>query len=106
MREFIILNSEGEHEYDLKVQERKDTFIYKLYRSDSEPWTEWCRGEFIVGIEDDGNGIKFFGDLTKDRHLDYAQSSELSLIVRAYNQIDKSSYDKFSMIEKTNEIKL
>lgn len=82
-RKFIV-DTEILGEYEIKVKRSENKTTYKMYRSESQIWSESHRGEFLYNIIDHGNGITL-----NNREFDYNEFYELFVILKAVMKIDK-----------------
>lgn len=70
---------DGSHDYDYgKKTELNGDTLHTLYRSDNHEWYEPKRGEAILSIIDDGNGLSI---RTSVDNLDYAKALELRILI-------------------------
>ena len=90
-KELMFFNEQGSHEYDIIVTDDENGKEYELRRSMSHAWCEQSRGEHLITLFDNGDGIKFKGDsLPKPlKILDYSQVSELAIILQVMLHTDK-----------------
>lgn len=79
-----IILEEGEHTYDYVTYADKNKGIeyHELWRSNSTAWSEHVREKLIIGIENDGNGIKFYDRMTM--RMDYARVFEMKILLDIY----------------------
>ena len=56
---YMVLNHEGEHEYDIVKELTDEGEKITTYRSNSKIWCSHVRGEKIMSVTNNGNGIKF-----------------------------------------------
>lgn len=87
----MFFNEQGSHEYDIIVTDDENGKEYELRRSMSHTWYEQSRGEHVITLFDNGDGIKFKGDgLPRSfKYLDYSQVSELVIILQVMLNTDK-----------------
>lgn len=78
MKQAIFVNSE--YDYDYEEQDGRHT----LYRSNGSHWNSHARGEAVMTIKDDGNGLIF--KLNKEGRIDYSQAQELFILLKLVNQ--------------------
>lgn len=71
---------DGEYEYDYWNIDNRHT----LYRNNSEIWNSHVRGELVMEITDDGNGL-IFGEKLKKR-VDYSESIYLTILLKLINK--------------------
>lgn len=76
--------------------------IYTFYRSNSIMWTHDAKGELVLKVTDDGNGLKIqLSEKVKLSEMDYAHAEYLRVIL---NFIEKNTqlYNTYQMIDVTN----
>jgi len=83
---FVVLNEDGEHEYDISVKDTDEGTEMTLSLSHSHTWTESSRGEERISLLDDGNGILLSH---KVKRMDYAEAFELMLLLNFNRNFDK-----------------
>jgi hypothetical protein len=95
-RTFIVLNEDGEHEYDITVEDTDEGTKMTLSLSNSQTWTESSRGEKRMTLLDNGNGIYLNH---KVKHMDYAEAFELMLLLNFNRNVGNQSESKYSVME-------
>lgn len=97
-KNYLVLNQEGQHEYDLKVVETEKETSFELYRSSGEQWTEHIRGTLAMSMFNDGNCVGFNKDF---KNLDFAQLTEMRILINFENMTDENplNREKFRVIE-------
>lgn len=100
---YMVLDHNGGHEYDLVVIKNCDGRTIELYHSMGKQWLNHARGELVLSMTDNGNGVKFDRKLKK---LDYSQLLYLRIILNfehktASNVLDREDY---SVVSKCDEI--
>ena len=102
---YMVINHEGEHEYDIVKKLTDKGHKISVYRSNDKIWLSHARGEKIMSITDDGNGIKFD---TKIKELDYAELVVLRLLINFEHQTDANpaNREKYRIIEDKTLIEL
>ena len=78
VNKYLVMNTDGEHEYTIHVK-------YTLFRSENKCWTSTARGEKLLSITNTGNEIILD---RKIKVMDYAQLAELRLLLRFENKIE------------------
>ena len=73
---------DGEYEYDYENIGNTHT----LYRNNSEHWNSHVRGELIMEITDDGNGLIFGEEKLKKNSINYMQSVQLTILLKLINK--------------------
>lgn len=102
---YMVLNHEGEHEYDIVKELTDEGEKITAYRSNSKIWYSHVRGEKIMSITNDGNGIKFD---KKIKELDYEVLVVLRLLINFEHQTDANpiNREKYRIIENKTLIEL
>jgi hypothetical protein len=88
---YMVLNHEGEHEYDIVKELTNEGEKITTYRSNSKIWYSHVRGEKIMSVTNNGNGIKFD---KKIKELDYGDLVVLRLLINFEHQTDASPINK------------
>lgn len=88
MKHYRVMNSFpgeefGRHEYDLIVEDDSKGTKYSLIRSQGAQWSNHAKGETVVALLDDGNGIKMSKHVK--REMNYAVASELFILMSFIN---------------------
>lgn len=91
-----------DHDYTIEVIEHdnRDT-EYVLSRSNSDHWSEHCKGEEIIRLVDDCNGYKFNDKIGKS--VDYALFAELYILLQFISKTERDIYSGI-IIEKGKTI--
>jgi hypothetical protein len=94
---FIVLNEDGEHEYDITVKDTNIGTEITLSLSHSHTWTESVRGEERISLLDDGNGISLSHNV---KSIDYGEAFELMLLLNFNRNLDKQAVtSKYRVME-------
>jgi len=64
-KNYIVLDHEGVHEYDIIVKKSKKGTRFSIFASNGSDWTEHTKGELFLSMLDTGDGIEFDRDITK-----------------------------------------
>lgn len=89
---YLVYDHEGQHEYDIVVEETEKGYTKcSIFRSQSDMWYDGVKGEFIMSMTDDGNGVKF---KESKKEMDYADLECLRLLVNFYREIDTNEMNK------------
>jgi hypothetical protein len=100
-RKFIVLSKESEYEYDITVEKTDGGVLTTLFRSSSTIWSDSVKGEEILSMLNDGNGVKFNNKIGKK--LPYDELSELRLLLNFENSIDFDlNQDGYKILEDLN----
>jgi hypothetical protein len=103
-KKYLVLNQDGEYEYDIHVKTTKKGVRYTLFNSNSEIWNSGVKGEEILSMTNTGDGVIFD---KKMKALDYSQLAELRILLGFENASDtKENRDDFKIIPVTDTIKL
>jgi len=101
---YMVLDHEGNHEYDLVVTNHYDYGrTISLFHSMGEQWSGDVRGELVLSMTNNGNGVKFDRKLKK---LGYSELLYLRIILNfeyktSGNPLDREDY---RVVEICNEI--
>ncbi len=103
---YLVLDHEGNHEYDLVVIDHGSTFAVRtieLYYSNSEQWTSEVRGELVLSMTDNGNGVKFD---RKFKKLGYDEMLEMRILLNFEHKTNSSELDREDhiVLAMSNEI--
>jgi hypothetical protein len=95
---YIVLDHKGVHEYDIVKESTDKGEEITLFRSNNPTWTEQSKGEKIMSLVNNGDGITFD---RKFKSLDYAELFELRLLLNFEQQIDNNSLNrkKYRIVE-------
>lgn len=91
MRHYIMDTSNDSIKYylDQFVDDKTGHDVYRLSYSNSECWSDHIRGETILTITDDGNGVKVkWEEKPEKNRLDYSQMRELQLVLTYIQKVD------------------
>ena len=102
---YMVLNHEGEHEYDIVKELTDEGEKITTYRSNSKIWCSHVRGEKIMSVTNNGNGIKFD---KKIKELDYGDLVVLRLLINFEHQTDANpvNREKHRIIENKTLIEI
>ena len=96
---FIVLNTNGDHEYTITTETTDNGVLSTLYRSSSEIWSEIVKNEKILSIINDGNGVELSNKLKK---MNYHELFELRLLLNFENKLNSEiNQDKYKIIKET-----
>lgn len=100
-----VKNNDGEVEYDISIKKSvkyPHTTKYSIYVSHSEFWHKDFRGTFIIGLSDNGNGIKIKKSKKK---LKFGYDEALCLrILLILNSMNFSEESFFTITDKSEKI--
>jgi hypothetical protein len=99
MKTYFLKEKTGEFEYEIQVEVDPCTKTYSLFRSNAECWTESAKGEHLLTITDDGNGMSIKKRIPKE--CDYAQFSELCMLTQFIKNLDTTLCDEYQVYEET-----
>lgn len=104
VNKYLVINTDGEHEYTIHVKTTNKGVKYTLFRSENKCWTSTARGEKLLSITNTGNELIFD---RKFKSLDYAELAELRLLLRFENRMDvKDNWDEYKIIPVKNVVKI
>jgi hypothetical protein len=94
----MVLNHGGVHEYDIIKESTDEGEKITLLRSNNPTWVDDAKGEKIMSLVNNGDGINFD---RKFESLDYAELFELRLLLNFEQQIDSNYLNrkKYRIIE-------
>jgi hypothetical protein len=102
-KSYMVLDHNGTHEYDLTVVYNDEGKEISLYLSNGEQWNSVVRGELMMRMTDNGNGVKFDRKLKK---LDYSQFLYLRILLNFEHKTSDIMLDResYRVVEVSNEI--
>ena len=103
IKEYIIMDAEGVHDYDIKVEKNEQGIRYSIYASYGEHWREEAKGKLQLSMIDDGNKIVFN---TNIKSLEYDLYFCLRALVGIEHAIDEPHVGKYKIIEKKQLMEL
>ena len=96
--QFMLLNEDDEHEYDVIIETTGDTEEVFILAANNDSWREPFRGQPIMSMIDDGNAITFSKEFKGPIEYDDA------FCIRTLFKIRESRKDQlaspYKMIEK------
>jgi hypothetical protein len=100
---YMVLDHNGTHEYDLTVVYNDEGKEISLYLSNGEQWNSIVRGELMMRMTDNGNGVKFDRKLKK---LDYSKFLYLRILLNFEHKTSDIMLDResYRVVEVINEI--
>jgi hypothetical protein len=99
---YMVLNNNGEHEYDIIVKETKKGVRITLYSSNNKVWASDARNEKLLSALNTGNEMIFD---RKFKRLDYSELFALRLLLKFENKFDTElNQDNFTIIPVKNVI--
>lgn len=102
-KNFIVLDNEGEHDYDISVEEIDGITKTTLSRSSGYMWSKSVKGEEILSMSNDGNEITFSKKI--DKTLNYEELLQLRLLLVFENKSDTElNQDNYRIIEDKDSI--
>lgn len=84
MKNYAILNSDKEYEYDLTIEDTDAGTKYTLLRSNKSEWTN--PGEEIISAVDNGNGIELSQSFSSK--LNYFDLLEVSILLNVIRKFE------------------
>jgi len=103
VRKLISQDQQGNSEYVILIKEGSKSTKYELYASQSELWNDSTKGELLMVISDDGNGVKLD---EKYKELDYSQVKYLRILLSINNLDATMSDDLLAFTEAGGKIYL
>lgn len=101
IKKYLVLNSNGKHEYDITTQVTDNGELISLSYSINEMWSLNTRGKLILSMCNDGNGIVLSKEFL--RKIDYSELVELRILLSFENYIDGNllNKEKYKIVENT-----
>ena len=90
-KKFMVFDKDNVHEYNIVVTETSEGVDYSLFRSENEQWNLNCKGELVLSMFNDGNGLIFNKRIKK---IDYGISFAIRLLLNFENFIDSNETNK------------
>ena len=99
VKKFMVFDQENLHEYNIVIEETDKGIEYSLFMSESEQWEEHAKGELIISMFNDGNGVTFSKKLKK---LDYSDLFAVRLLLNLENFMDENprNREKMKIVEE------
>lgn len=90
-KKYALLNHEGNHEYNLVVEEIPCGTKLSLSTSNNEIWNLHHRDELLLEMIDDGNGVKFS---KKNKKMDYSELECFRILINFNHKTDKREINR------------
>jgi hypothetical protein len=90
-KKYILLSHEGNHEYNLVVEEIPCGTKLSLFTSNNELWTSHHREQLLLEMIDDGNGVKFS---KKNKKMGYDELEVLRILINFNHKNDKREINR------------
>jgi len=105
IKKFMVFDQENVHEYNIVVEETDKGVEYSLFMSDGEQWEEHAKGELILSMINDGDGVTFSKKLKK---LDYSDLFAVRLLLNLENFMDENprNQEKSKIVEEKIVVEL
>ena len=88
---------DGNHEYDIFIEEIDKGTVYNLLASNNAIWSEHIRGKLFLSIVDDGNGLLCNKSL---KAIDYGEAVRLKILINFIFSMDTNMGNKFKIVEE------
>jgi hypothetical protein len=99
IKEYLVIDSEGIHEYTIRVKKIGDGNRYRLHASNGGEWSEPYKGQEILELLDDGNQVTMssseFG-----KTLEYDLVAALHILVSFANKKERYT-GEYQIIKKS-----
>ena len=107
MNIYRVMNSfpgeeSGRHEYDIHVENTSLGTKYSLIRSQAGHWSDSAKGQTVVAILDDGDGMTLSKHVTKN--LGYDTAAELFILMSFINKQSLTNCFFMGTIEKVENV--
>ena len=98
-KKFMVFDQENVHEYNIVVEETDKGVEYSLFMSEGEQWNDHAKGELVLSMVNDGNGVTFSKKLKK---LDYTDLFAVRLLLNLENFMDSNprNREKSKIVEE------
>lgn len=105
IKKFMVFDQENVHEYNIVVEETDKGVEYSLFMSDGEQWEEHAKGELILSMINNGDGVIFSKKLKK---LDYSDLFAVRLLLNLENFMDENprNQEKSKIVEEKIVVEL
>lgn len=105
IKKFMVFDQENVHEYNIVVEETDKGVEYSLFMSDGEQWEEHAKGELILSMINNGDGVIFSKKLKK---LDYGDLFAVRLLLNLENFMDENprNQEKSKIVEEKIVVEL
>ncbi len=99
IRKFMVFDQENAHEYNVVVAETDKGVEYSLFTSEGEQWNDHAKGELVLSMVDNGNGVNFSKKLKK---MDYTDVFAVRLLLNLERFLDNNlkNQEKMKIIEE------
>lgn len=91
-KKYALFNHEGNHEYNLVVEETPCGSKLSLSTSNNEIWTSQHRDVLLLEMIDDGDGVKFS---KKNKKMDYGELECLRILINFNHKTDKRELNRY-----------
>lgn len=96
-KEKHYVSVEGKNEYVIKVKEKSNGTSYKLFTTESTPWTPHYQNKKLLSIFDDGNGFVVEGP--HNGNLDYADLFQLEILINFISGYDSKLTPEYEIFK-------
>jgi hypothetical protein len=99
-KEYIVFDEEGLHEYNVTKEQTDKGIKLSLYHSNGSQWNEHARGELLLTMTDDGNGVSFD---RKIKDVSYSELLHIRILLNIRYQTEDSepNREKLIAVEKS-----
>ena len=100
---YMVFDHNGTHDYDLTVESNGDVKVFSLHLSHGDQWNNDVKGDLVLEMTDNGNGVKFDRKLKK---LDYSEFLYLRILLNFEHKTTDNMFDRenYRVVEISNEI--
>jgi len=105
IKKFMVFDQENVHEYNIVVEETDKGVEYSLFMSESDQWNEHAKGDLVLSMINDGDGVIFSKKLKK---LDYGDLFAVRLLLNLENFMDENprNQEKSKIVEEKIVVEL
>lgn len=101
-KKYIVISENGEHDYNVTVEKTAKGKEYSVFHSNGEQWRTPVKGDLILKMVDDGNGMKFSKKLPKK--MEYHEVLALHILLSVERCLDPQI--KYQIIENKSLIEV
>ena len=101
-KKYIVISENGEHDYNVTVEKTDKGNEYSVFHSNGVQWRTPVKGDLILKMVDDGNGMKFSKKLPKK--MEYHEVLALHILLSVERKLDPQI--KYQVIENISLIEV
>jgi hypothetical protein len=105
IKTYMVINSDGEVEFDLIVIKDDKETCYSLFASNNSMWNSDYKGKRLLSMTNDGNGFSFDKKI-KDISFDECEHIRIIINFEQMNSTNEADRVKFKIVESSNVIEV